>query len=214
MSHDFRTPLSIITNSLYLLQKSTDPEKKQLYAQRAGQQLQRLDKLLDELLQMKSLDTQEVLFNMKRTNINPLLAQLVLDYQKVAMPKRITLDFVSVDADCFAEIDRSEFLDAITNLLDNAIAYTPEQGVVTIHTSTQANWAIISVQDTGIGIAKQDLPHIFERFYRADLARSTTSGSSGLGLSIVQKIVDAHNGIIVVDSVLGQGSTFTLKLPV
>jgi signal transduction histidine kinase len=199
---------------LYLLQKSTDPEKQQLYVQRAGQQLSRLDKLLDELLQMKSLDTQEVHFNMKRTNINPLLAQLVLDYQKAALPKQITLDFVSVDEVCIAEIDRPEFLSAITNLLDNALAYTLEQGVVTIHTSTEANWVIIAVQDNGIGIAKQDLPHIFERFYRADQARSTTSGSSGLGLSIVQKIVEAHNGIIVVDSVLGQGSTFTLKLPV
>ncbi|MBA3874075.1 MAG: hypothetical protein H0X30_33495, partial [Anaerolineae bacterium] len=85
---------------------------------------------------------------------------------------------------------------------------------VTIHTVTQDGLAIISVQDSGIGIAKDDLPHIFERFYRADQARSTTSGSSGLGLSIVQKIVEAHNGIISVDSLVDQGSTFTLKLPV
>ncbi|MEP6985244.1 MAG: ATP-binding protein, partial [Chloroflexota bacterium] len=214
MSHDFRTPLSIIRNSLYLLQRIDDAEKQQMYTQRAEQQISRLDTLLDELLQMKNLDAQEVQFDLKLTDINSLLAQLVHDYQPVALPKRITLEFVSADDACFAEIDHQEFIRAVAKLLDNAIAYTPEQGTVTIHTATQAGLAVISVQDSGIGIAKDDLPHIFERFYRADQARSTTSGSSGLGLSIVQKIVEAHNGIISVDSLVDQGSTFTLKLPV
>ncbi|MBA3874572.1 MAG: PAS domain-containing protein, partial [Anaerolineae bacterium] len=130
MSHDFRTPLSIIRNSLYLLQRIDDAEKQQIYTQRAEQQISRLDTLLDELLQMKNLDAQEVQFDLKLTDINSLLAQLVHDYQQVALPKQITLDFISADEVCLAEIDHQEFIRAVAKLLDNAIAYTPEQGSV------------------------------------------------------------------------------------
>jgi PAS domain S-box-containing protein len=214
MSHDFRTPLSIINSSLYLLQRNTDPQKQQIYAKRAEQQILRIDKLLEELLQIEHLDEEEVIFQFSLTEINAFLTLLIRDYEPLTAAKNIAIEFGSDTDLCFVQIDIVELARAMTKLLDNAIAYTPEGGSIQVHTKTQDRWAIISVQDTGIGIAASDLPHIFERFYRADAARSTETGGSGLGLSIVQKIVEAHNGSIDIESVPGQGSTFSIRLPI
>jgi signal transduction histidine kinase len=98
-------------------------------------------------------------------------------------------------------------------LVDNALKYTPYEGSVTLSLTTDERSAIVKVVDTGIGIAPEDLSHIFERFYRADRARSRDRGGSGLGLAIVQSIVREHEGSIEVESTPGRGSSFTLKLP-
>ncbi|MEP6987474.1 MAG: ATP-binding protein, partial [Chloroflexota bacterium] len=214
MSHDFRTPLAVISSSLYLLLKHTDPQKQQLYANRAEQQILRLDKLLEELLQMEHLDQGEITFQFSLTEINAFLAPLIREYETIAISKQITVEFVSDTASYFARIDEVEFARVMTKLMDNAVAYTPEGGHITIRTGTEGNWVIVSVQDTGIGIAASDLPHIFERFYRADQARPTETGGSGLGLSIVQKIIEAHDGSIEIESTVGQGSRFSIKLPI
>ncbi len=213
MSHDFRTPLAVINSNLYLLQKHTDPQKQQVYAKRAEKQILRMDNLLEELLQMEHLDQDETAFQFSLTEINAFLAPLIQEYEPLVVSKQLTLQFVSdVDA-CFARIDTVEFARAMTKLMDNAIAYTAKGGSIIVRTNTESNWTVISVQDTGIGIAASDLPHIFEHFYRADQARSTETGGSGLGLSIVRKIIEAHNGSIEVESTVGQGSKLTIKLP-
>jgi signal transduction histidine kinase len=101
----------------------------------------------------------------------------------------------------------------LLNLVDNAIKYTPKGGQVTLGLLRAEGWAVVTVTDTGIGIPTQDLPHIFERFYRVDKARSRTAGGSGLGLSIVQWIVQAHGGKIDVQSEPDKGTRFTVYLP-
>ncbi len=212
ISHDFRTPLSIINNSLYLLQKSNDPEKQQLYAKRAEQQIIRLDKMLEELLLMEHLDS-EINIQLSLTDVNPFLASIIQSYEAVERPKPITITYVPSAEPCFSKIDVVELARAVTKLMDNAIMYSPEGGQITIRTSSEPKWVIISVQDTGIGISEVDLPHIFERFYRADQSRSSTTGGAGVGLSIVLKIIEAHKGTVAVESSLGVGSTFTLHLP-
>ncbi|HTD18564.1 MAG TPA: ATP-binding protein, partial [Ktedonobacteraceae bacterium] len=98
-------------------------------------------------------------------------------------------------------------------LLDNALKYTPYEGTISLSLTTDERFAIVKVSDTGIGISPDDLPHIFERFYRADRTRSRERGGSGLGLAIVQSIVQEHQGTIEVESTPGRGSTFTLSLP-
>jgi len=98
-------------------------------------------------------------------------------------------------------------------LIDNALKYTPYEGSVTLSLTTDKNDAILKVSDTGIGILPEDLPYIFERFYRADRARSRDRGGTGLGLTIVQNLVQEHEGNIEVESTPGRGSTFTLRLP-
>lgn len=213
MSHDFRTPLALLNSSIYLMQKNTDAEKRQAHAKKAEEQILRLDKLLNELLQMAYLDRSQESFEFTAMDINGLLASLVHEYESAAAAKDMTIRFMADPNPCVAQIDAVELARAITNMMENAIAYTPVGGSITLRTHTQDDHAIISMQDTGIGIAAADLPHIFEHFYRADQARSTETGGSGLGLSIAQKIVDSHNGTIEVESTPGQGSTFSIKLP-
>jgi signal transduction histidine kinase len=109
--------------------------------------------------------------------------------------------------------DPFELNRVILNLVENAIQYTPEEHSITVRTGRTALGAHVEVSDTGIGISVDDLPHIFEPFYRAEKARSSVSSGSGLGLAIVQRIVRAHGGRIEVESVLDQGSTFRVLLP-
>lgn len=212
MSHDFRTPLSIINSSLYLLKKSTDHQKQLTYANRAEQQVIRLDKLLEELLLMQRLDD-EMSLQLNMTDMNVFLPPIIHAYESVAMPKRISITYLPYAEPCFAKVDTVELGRAITKLMDNAILYSPEGAHIILRAYIEANHVVIALQDTGMGIAESDLPHIFERFYRADQARSSTTGGSGVGLSIVQKIVEAHNGHLDVESTVGKGSTFFIKLP-
>lgn len=122
------------------------------------------------------------------------------------------MEFVPDAEPCVTLIDMVEFARLVTMLLDNAIMYTPDGGHIIVGTKKTPDEVIISVKDTGIGISEIDLPHIFERFYRADSARSTETGGTGLGLSIAQRIIQAHKGSIDVESEVGKGSTFTVKL--
>lgn len=214
MSHDFRTPLSILSNSLYLMQKNTDPERQHAHAEKAASQIHRMEKLLDELLHIARLDENKVKFQFRLTDINAFLKSLVQEYELLAAAKNITVKFVPQSEQCFAPIDQSQFEHIMTNLIENAIAYTPKDGSITVTSGTGDKQVYITVQDTGIGISSTDLPRIFERFYRADQARSTNTGGNGLGLSIVQRIVEEHHGSIEVTSVVNEGTNFTLRLPV
>jgi signal transduction histidine kinase len=110
--------------------------------------------------------------------------------------------------------DADQLKQVLVALVDNALKYTPSEGSVSLSLRTDERRAIVKIADTGIGIAPEDLPHIFERFYRADRARSRERGGSGLGLAMVQSIVREHEGSIEVESAPGRGSTFTLKLPI
>ncbi len=109
--------------------------------------------------------------------------------------------------------DADKLRQALVALLDNALKYTSSEGSISLSLTVEDAYAFIRVSDTGIGISPEDLPHIFERFYRADRARSRERGGSGLGLAIAQSIAKEHDGSIVVESTPGKGSTFTIKLP-
>ncbi len=213
MSHDFRTPLTILSNSLYLMQKNTDPDKRQAHAAKAKNQIQRMEKLLSELLQSARLDENKVSFEFRLLDMNTFLEPIVQEYTPVAAEKEVEVKFMPAHDQCTAWIDVTEFDHAVRNLIENAIAYTPNGGSIIVCTEAQDEQAIIIIEDTGIGIAANDLPHIFERFYRADQARSTHTGGNGLGLSIVKRIVEEHKGIIDVKSTIDVGTKFTLSLP-
>ena len=141
------------------------------------------------------------------------LARTTADQMKLlAEEKRISLtsdgsEPVEVDA------DPSRLKQVVVNLLDNAIKYTPEGGNVSISVMRQDGHAVLEVEDTGLGISANDLPHIFDRFYRADKARSRQMGGTGLGLSIVRSICQAHGGQVTVNSAEGRGSRFRVELP-
>ncbi len=109
--------------------------------------------------------------------------------------------------------DRDRLKQALLNLVDNAIKYTPAGGLVQLSLSKDDEWVRVGVHDTGMGIAKEDIPHLFDRFYRVDKARARDAGGAGLGLAITKSVVDAHNGRLTVESQPGKGSTFTIWLP-
>jgi PAS domain S-box-containing protein len=214
MSHDFRTPLSIINSSLHLIKKNTDPEKQRAHLEKLEQQVLRLNKLLDNVLQMSNLDRRSVMFQFVTTDLNSLIEKAIQNLEPTFGAAQLEITFFPETSPCLAAVDSVELTRALINLLENAISYTKPPGKISLRTRVQDDAAIISVQDTGIGIAAGDLPHIFERFYRGDQARSISTGDNGLGLSIAQTIIQAHGGTIQVESLVGRGSTFTIKLPV
>lgn len=110
-------------------------------------------------------------------------------------------------------VDEDRIEQVLTNLIDNAIRHTPQDGTVTVSLANEFSYAKISVSDTGVGIPKEDLPYVFERFYKADKARTRSKGGTGLGLAIARNIVEAHGGNIKVESVEKEGTSFTFYLP-
>lgn len=213
MSHDFRTPLSVINSSTYLLHRLTNSEKREEKLRSIEQQSDRMLKLLDDLLEMGRLDEKEVVFQFTNESINSLIQMIVNGFQAAAANKSQTLEFIPDPLLPLTRIDALKFSRAVIHLVENAINYTPANGKITLRTGIDGQQITLSIADNGIGIAEDDLPHIFERFYRADSARTSTTGGSGLGLPITKKIIDGHHGSISVESILGKGSTFLIKLP-
>lgn len=210
-SHEFKTPLSILQTSLYLLEKQADPDKQKQYVEKIREQIGSLVRLVEELVRMTELDD---LTQVKRqkVDLNLLVEEAAARVQSRAEAKRLvltrqlesSLPLISADADWAGEM--------LVEILDNAIRYTPEGGAVTVRTRLYEEYLVVEIQDSGVGIPPDVLPHIFERFYRADEAHSTRG--FGLGLAIAKKVAELHEGEIRVKSEVGKGSTFTILLPV
>jgi signal transduction histidine kinase len=213
VSHDFKTPLSIINTSTYMLRKSSDPDKREHYLTILEEQSRRMSELLDQLRTMSRLDnTQDFVF--EPIDVNALIHNIGDNMRPAVEEKHLTMRLDLADHLPSLNLDGSEMSRAVINLIENAIQYTPENGVITIRTQAQSGQVMIEIEDTGIGISHTDLPHIFECFYRTDKARSACTGGIGLGLAIVKKIVEAHGGQIYAESVIDRGCTFRVSLPV
>lgn len=212
ISHDLKTPLTIINTSLYLLQRTTDLEQQKGKVEQIKEQVKHVDRLIQDMLTVSRLDTVPDLA-LKNVDINSIIISIQAQFQ----------DFVK-EHDLTFKLELSPKLPPVwgsepdlqrvfTNLVENALRYTPANGTVTIRTFQQANGVEVEIHDTGIGIEEADLPHIFESFYRSDQARTVDDRGTGLGLAIVRKIVQRHRGKIEVKSTLGQGSVFQVVLP-
>ncbi|HVU12478.1 MAG TPA: ATP-binding protein [Phototrophicaceae bacterium] len=213
VSHDLRTPLSVIRLNLELLRRTNDSPKQQQRIETLSAQEQHLTRLLTDMMVMLTLDDEQTAFQFKRIDVN-FVAQLVFDRtHSTAQRKQQTLVFNRAAEALIVNGDQLELERALSKLMDNALNYTPKGGTITIATLAQDTHAVIEIQDTGVGISEEDLGHIFQRFYRADAARSMDTGGTGLGLPIAQKIVDAHKGEIGVESTVNVGSTFRVLLP-
>lgn len=214
-SHELKTPLSsikILTESL-LYQKKMDEKIVKEFLTDINSEIDRLDTIITDLLAITKLDNQTSPLKTGTVNIKELLESTVSSLKPLADRKRIEIA-VQIAADIQISCDPVKIRQAVINLIDNSIKYTPEKGMVTVRLSQSGGNVKIEVQDTGIGIPEEYLPHIFDRFYRVDKARSRETGGTGLGLYITKRIVTLHGGTIAVQSKEGEGSLFTLYLPV
>ncbi len=211
-SHDLKTPLMSMKFSLGVLRKTGDLQQRQRHLDILDVQVRHLEQVLEDLLSIVRLEKESGL-EYKPFDLNRLLRGIVAEHEPLAAQKALALEFCPAAATLPIRGDAMQLDRAIANLVINALNYTPPGGAVTVRSFTRDRWACVQVQDTGIGISREDLPHIFKRFFRADQARSTNTGGMGLGLAITRKIVEAHQGTIEVESAPGAGSTFTVRLP-
>jgi len=144
----------------------------------------------------------------------PFLREIVEAYRPQAQEQRASLELETPPSLASIEADRDRLAQVMGNLLSNALRYAPEGGHITVRARSEGGEVIVSVADDGPGIPPQELPHLFERFWRGDRARRQATGGSGLGLTIARSLVEAHGGRIWAESVEGQGSTFAFALPV
>lgn len=213
ISHDLRTPLTSIKAMVETLQGSAidDRVAAQDFLSRIVGELDHLTHMVAELTQLSRIEAGQAELKMERVDLNALVNDAITavmplaERQKIVISKDLSPDLPLVPA------DKDRIRQTIINLVNNAIKFNKPGGKVTISTFYDSNSVSVSVSDTGIGIAKEDLPHIFERFYKADKARS--GGGSGLGLAIAKHTVQAHGGEIWAQSEEGKGSVFTFCLP-
>jgi heavy metal sensor kinase len=212
-SHELRTPLTILHGELEAIvqQPGLEPQVRESIAS-SLEETERLAKIVESLLAISKLDAGEVWMERERLDFAELTATTAEQMRLLAEDKHIAL---SCDAHRRVEIEgnRARLKQVVVNLLDNAIKYTPENGSVSIKVSATNGSAVLEIQDNGVGIPKDALPHVFERFYRVDKARSRQMGGTGLGLSIVKSICTAHSGQVTAESGEGKGSHFRVELP-
>jgi signal transduction histidine kinase len=173
----------------------------------------RTSALVDDLLWLARADSGQDQVALHPVQIAPLLRDVAGQAVDLAAAKNIVVTTAAAPGDTLINADELSIRRLLLILVDNAIKYTPAGGRLEVETVVTGDRVVITVADTGPGIAPEDLPHIFERFWRADRARSRESGGAGLGLSIAQEIAARHGGTLTVASELGRGSRFTLTLP-
>jgi two-component system sensor histidine kinase BaeS len=216
IAHELRTPLAVIQGNLEgMLEGVIEADKEQLHS--LYEETIHLNNLIKDLREVSLAEAGQLRLDRQLTDVNQTIIRVLSMLKPLAEEKAIRLVNQLVDLPCVLA-DAGRLNQVMYNLLTNAIRYTPQNGTIQVATQVDKiegqEWAVISVEDNGSGIAKQDLPHIFNHFYRADKSRTRTSGGSGIGLAIVKQLVDIHNGKISVTSELGKGTQFTIYLPI
>jgi signal transduction histidine kinase len=166
--------------------------------------------MLNTLMDISEAETGTMALRREPTDLNDLIRQTVEMYEDVADERDVRIE-TATTSELVASVDRNRLRQVLANLLDNAIKYTPSGGRIEVRAGREADAVVVRVKDTGAGIPAEELPRIWERLYRGDKSRSTRG--LGLGLSLVKAIVQAHGGEVSVESELGVGSTFVLRLP-
>ncbi len=210
--HDLATPIAGLTNRLYLLKKS--PEKLDEHLSKLENQVGHLRDLLDDLRSLSQMDRGQLELKVEYADINRIVERVFDTYEPVALSKGQQLTLEMADALPEILVDNRQMERVFVNLVSNAVNYTLNDKMISVRTQLDADWIVFSVTDGGIGIASEELPHVFERFYRTVRARATQSSGTGLGLAIVKEIVEQHGGTVSAESEVGQGSTFTVRLPI
>lgn len=214
-SHELRTPLSVIYSSIDAIEMTIDLEKDDFVQKllfNMKDEVKRMTNLVSDLLTLARSDSGKIEMKKDIFDFTPIAEKVVQSVDSLAIRKKIHLRFDAPET-LVGQGDQEKLTQLLYILLDNAIKYTPNGGEVGLTLSDIQDELCIKVHDTGIGIKPEEQQLIFERFYRSDKSRSRQMGSYGLGLSIAKWIVDIHDGSIQVESEIGKGSTFTIKIP-
>lgn len=215
-AHELRTPLAALRGYLELaVYKTKETANAELdpLVNKALKSTADLNGLISNLLDVSRIERGALALDMQKNDLNDIVQKAVEDAQVLANDKKIELTYEKVDQACLVNGDEMALREVVTNLLSNAIKYTNEGGRVTVRLQKNENTFNVSVEDTGIGIPKRALPHLFTKFYRVHGGLDSGSTGTGLGLFITKSILERHDGSITVDSTEGKGSTFTFTLP-
>lgn len=217
VSHELKTPLTAIQSAVEALLGGalSDREHGRAFVEAVRQESLRLQRLVEDLLALAQLEAVPAGGRRQPLQLRSFLEQQLARFRRVAETAQVRLRLSLEEAPDSIPADRTQLAQAVGNLLDNAIQYNRPGGEVILRAAPDPDGGTvrIEVEDTGIGIPAEDLPRVFERFYRIDKARSRRTGGTGLGLSIVKHVAEAHGGSVRAESALGQGSRFTLILP-
>ena len=210
IAHELRTPITIILGQLEAIKDGIwEPTEERLNG--IYEEIQRLDRLANSLNSLSKIEEENETLHKEKVEMSELIENIFINFEKELHNKNIEGQLNL--SKCEIEVDKDKISGAIINLISNALRYTENGGSINIKTFLKEDYLSIEVEDTGIGIAKDDIPYVFERFYRTDESRARVTGGAGIGLSITLAIVEAHNGTVYVKSELGKGSKFVIELP-
>ena len=213
-SHELRAPLAVIeAESSLALQKERAPDDYRQSLEAISQEARQMSLLIEQLLSLARADAGKEQWNFTEVNLGQLLSSLSGDAEVLCQEKGLSFQR-GQPQDLMVTGDQARLRELFMNFLDNAIRYTPAPGTVSVSLRREGHMAVVAVKDTGVGIPAEDIPFVFDRFYRVDKSRSRAQGGTGLGLAICRHIAEAHGGKIEVKSRIGEGSTFSVYLPV
>ena len=215
VAHELRTPLMAMQATVEAMQDGVMPANQENLATVAVE-VRRLSRLVDAMLRLSRMENGKIPVHFEKCDVVSLASDLVTMQEQLFQDNGLELRFVNETGHSkyVAEVDPDLVREAMVNLLSNALRYTSEGGHVEVRVGRNRRNVLLSVSDTGMGIAKEDIPRVFSRFWRSDASREREAGGLGVGLALTKEIVDRHNGTITVDSEEGVGTTFTLKLPI
>ena len=215
VSHELKTPLASIKAYAETLRLGAihDDEKNMQFLEQIEFQADTLNQQIQDLLQLARVESGEKTFSVSDVDVNMVCESLHRQFLDSAAGRQLELHLQLTQPSPLARCDVNAIETVVKNLVVNAIHYTPEGGRVSISTSVEGDWVVISVIDTGIGIAPDQQARVFERFYRVDKARSRDMGGTGLGLAIVKHLTQAFGGTVTLESQLGKGTQFYVRLP-
>jgi len=213
VAHELRTPLSNIQGYLEAIRDGViEPDAAAIRS--LDEEARLLSRLVNELQELSLAEAGELKLVYQAEDVVDLVKQAVSPWQPQLIAREISLSVNLPDNLPLVNIDWQRVNQVLHNILENAVAHTPKGGTIKMAAGEKDKWVEVSVSDTGEGIPAEDLPHIFERFYRVDKSRARATGGSGLGLTIAKRLVEAHGGAITVQSRVGEGSRFSFTLPI
>lgn len=210
ISHELKTPLTNIQSHLEaMIDGIWEPTEERLIS--VKEEAERLTSLVSDMQKLNKYDEYSMKIKKDIVNISDVICFVVFQFSNLAKSKKIKIEYEKKDIKI--SCDKDKITQALVNILSNAIRYSNEGSTIVIEEKLKDDKLSISIEDQGVGISEEDLPYIFERFYRADKSRTRATGGTGIGLTIVKSIVSSHGGEVKVESELGKGSRFTIILP-